>query len=126
MHIHEYQAKQIFKGIGIPVLGGGMASSTDGAAEVARKLEADRWVVKAALTAISAGEIKLSSGRSCGINLSGQTLGDESFLAFVVDALDQDHRNPGPKPAGRDRSQAAAWSNRPAADHVLRSQRRRK
>ena len=49
----------------------------------------DRWVVKAALTAISAGEIKLSTGRSCGINLSGQTLGDENFLGFVVDALDR-------------------------------------
>ena len=54
----------------------------------------DRWVVKAALTAIAAGEIKLSSGRSCGINLSGQTLGDESFLGFVVDALDRSGVSP--------------------------------
>jgi len=49
----------------------------------------DRWVVKAALTAIAGGEIKLTSGRSCAINLSGQTLGDESFLGFVVEALDR-------------------------------------
>ncbi len=49
----------------------------------------DRWVVRAALTAISSGELKISSGRSCAINLSGQTLGDESFLGFVVDALDR-------------------------------------
>lgn len=49
----------------------------------------DRWVVKAALTAIGGGEIKLTSGRSCAINLSGQTLGDESFLGFVVEALDR-------------------------------------
>ena len=49
----------------------------------------DRWVVKATLTAIAGGEIKLSSGRNCGINLSGQTLGDESFLGFVVDGLDR-------------------------------------
>ena len=48
----------------------------------------DRWVVNATLTAISGGEIKLASHRSCGINISGQTLGDESFLGFVVDALD--------------------------------------
>ncbi len=48
----------------------------------------DRWVVQAALTAISGGEIKLTSGRSCALNLSGQTLGDESFLGFVVEALD--------------------------------------
>ena len=49
----------------------------------------DRWVVRAALTAISSGELKITSGRSCAINLSGQTLGDESFLGFVVDALDR-------------------------------------
>jgi len=48
----------------------------------------DRWVVNAALTAVSSGEIKITSGRSCAINLSGQTLGDESFLGFVVEALD--------------------------------------
>jgi EAL domain-containing protein (putative c-di-GMP-specific phosphodiesterase class I) len=48
----------------------------------------DRWVVNAALTAIQSGEIKLASHRSCAINISGQTLGDESFLGFVVDALD--------------------------------------
>ncbi len=49
----------------------------------------DRWVVAATLTALSSGEIKLSSGRSCAINLSGQTLGDESFLGFVVESLDR-------------------------------------
>ena len=49
----------------------------------------DRWVINASLMAISGGEIKIASGRSCAINLSGQTLGDESFLGFVVDALDR-------------------------------------
>lgn len=49
----------------------------------------DRWVVNATLTAITAGEIKIPSKRSCAINLSGQTLGDEGFLGFVVDALDR-------------------------------------
>ena len=49
----------------------------------------DRWVVNATLTAIASGEIKLASHRSCAINISGQTLGDESFLGFVVDALDR-------------------------------------
>lgn len=48
----------------------------------------DRWVVNATLTAISSGEIKLAGNRSCAINLSGQTLADEAFLGFVVDALD--------------------------------------
>ncbi len=49
----------------------------------------DRWVINAALTAIAGGEIKLPAHRSCAINLSSQTLGDESFLGFVVDALDR-------------------------------------
>jgi diguanylate cyclase (GGDEF)-like protein/PAS domain S-box-containing protein len=48
----------------------------------------DRWVINAALAAVASGEIKLPSHRSCAINLSSQTLGDESFLDFVVDALD--------------------------------------
>ena len=48
----------------------------------------DRWVVNATLSAINAGEIKLAGKRSCTINISGQTLGDEGFLGFVVEALD--------------------------------------
>lgn len=51
--------------------------------------EIDRWVINAALAAIANGKIRLSSGRSCAINLSGQTLGDESFLGFVVESLDR-------------------------------------
>lgn len=49
----------------------------------------DRWVVSATLAAISAGEIKLPEKRSCTINLSTQTLGDEGFLGFVVESLDR-------------------------------------
>jgi diguanylate cyclase (GGDEF)-like protein/PAS domain S-box-containing protein len=48
----------------------------------------DRWVVNATLAAINSGEIKLASQRSCAINISSQTLGDEGFLGFVVEALD--------------------------------------
>ena len=48
----------------------------------------DRWVVQAALTALASGALRLPDNRSCGINLSGQTLGDDDFLEFVVDALD--------------------------------------
>jgi len=49
----------------------------------------DRWVINAALAAISGSEIKLPAHRSCAINLSSQTIGDEAFLGFVVDALDR-------------------------------------
>jgi len=48
----------------------------------------DRWVVQAALTAIASGAPQLPNGRTCSINLSAQTLGDEDFLEFVVDVLD--------------------------------------
>jgi diguanylate cyclase (GGDEF)-like protein/PAS domain S-box-containing protein len=56
--------------------------------------EIDRWVVGASLTAISSGDIKLGGKRSCAINLSGQTLADEAFLGFVVDALDRSGVSP--------------------------------
>jgi len=48
----------------------------------------DRWVVQAALTAIASGAPHLPNGRTCSINLSAQTIGDEDFLEFVVDVLD--------------------------------------
>jgi diguanylate cyclase (GGDEF)-like protein/PAS domain S-box-containing protein len=49
----------------------------------------DRWVVNATLSALSGGELKLAGQRSCAINLSGQTIADEGFLGFVVEALDR-------------------------------------
>lgn len=48
----------------------------------------DRWVVQAALSAMAGGALHVPDGRTCNINLSGQTLGDEGFLEFVVDVLD--------------------------------------
>lgn len=48
----------------------------------------DRWVVQATATALASGALRLPDNRSCGINLSGQTLGDDDFLEFVVDTLD--------------------------------------
>ncbi|MEO8467485.1 MAG: EAL domain-containing protein [Gammaproteobacteria bacterium] len=48
----------------------------------------DRWVVRASLTALAGGAPHLPVGRTCNINLSAQTLGDDDFLEFVVDVLD--------------------------------------
>ena len=48
----------------------------------------DRWVLRHALAMLASGAPKLPSDRSCSVNLSGQTLLDDSFLEFVVDALD--------------------------------------
>ncbi len=49
----------------------------------------DRWVVRTTLGAIGQGTIRLPEGRSCTINLSGQSLGEDDFLEFVVECLDQ-------------------------------------
>jgi diguanylate cyclase (GGDEF)-like protein/PAS domain S-box-containing protein len=49
----------------------------------------DRWVVQTSLAALGRGAVRLASGRSLCINLSGQTLGDAGFLEFVVDCLDR-------------------------------------
>jgi diguanylate cyclase (GGDEF)-like protein/PAS domain S-box-containing protein len=51
--------------------------------------DVDRWVVQAALTALSRGAIRVPPERSIAINLSGQTLGDPLFLEYVVDVLDR-------------------------------------
>jgi diguanylate cyclase (GGDEF)-like protein/PAS domain S-box-containing protein len=69
----------------------------------------DRWVINASLAAISSGEIKLPAHRSCAINLSSQTLGDEAFLDFVVDALD--HSGVAPSSICFEVTEAAILSN---------------
>ncbi|MGH8239906.1 MAG: EAL domain-containing protein, partial [Steroidobacteraceae bacterium] len=51
--------------------------------------DVDRWVVQASLTALGRGGIRLPPNRSLAINLSGQTLGDPTFLEYVVDVLDR-------------------------------------
>jgi EAL domain-containing protein (putative c-di-GMP-specific phosphodiesterase class I) len=48
----------------------------------------DRWVVRSTLAAMAGGMPNVPSGRTCNINLSAQTLGDDDFLEFVVDVLD--------------------------------------
>jgi EAL domain-containing protein (putative c-di-GMP-specific phosphodiesterase class I) len=48
----------------------------------------DRWVVRAALSSIASDTPHLPEGRSCSINLSGQTLADEEFLEYIVELLD--------------------------------------
>ena len=55
----------------------------------------DRWVVQAVLSALGRGGMRLPSGRSVAINISGQTLGDAEFLEFVVDCFDHTGANPG-------------------------------
>ncbi len=47
MDIHEYQAKEILSGFGVPVPRGGLAYSPEQAAYRAREIGGDTWVVKA-------------------------------------------------------------------------------
>ena len=75
----------------------------------------DRWVVQTALAAIANGTPHLPEGRTCSINLSGQTLADEDFLEFVVDLLD--HTGVSPSKLCFEISEAAVVGN---LDHARR------
>ena len=64
MNIHEYQAKEILKNYGISVPPGGVARTPEEAEQIARKLECERFVVKAQIHAGGrgkAGGIKLAN-----------------------------------------------------------------
>jgi succinyl-CoA synthetase beta subunit len=56
MHLHEYQAKQLFSEYGIPVPAGGVLESVDGAARLADSLGGSAWVVKAQVHAGGRGK----------------------------------------------------------------------
>ena len=47
MDIHEYQAKELLAGFGVPIPRGGLAYSPEQATYRAREIGGDRWVVKA-------------------------------------------------------------------------------
>ena len=56
MNLHEYQSKELFSDVGIPVLKGMVAVSPNQARNVARKLQGDQWVVKAQVHAGGRGK----------------------------------------------------------------------
>jgi len=63
MNLHEYQSKQLFARYGIPIPRGHVAASPGEAAEAARRLGGDIWVVKAQVHAGGrgkAGGVKLA------------------------------------------------------------------
>ena len=75
----------------------------------------DRWVVRAALTHLASDMPHLPEGRSCSINLSGQTLADDEFLEYVVDLLD--HTGVDPAKICFEVSETAVMNN---IDHARR------
>ncbi len=54
----------------------------------------DRWVVQTTLASLASGGIRLPDQRSVAINISGQTMAEDSFLDFVVEALDHSGVDP--------------------------------
>lgn len=56
MNFHEYQAKELFAQFGLPVPAGIVAGSPDAAAEAAKTLGGDQWVVKAQIHAGGRGK----------------------------------------------------------------------
>jgi succinyl-CoA synthetase beta subunit len=56
MNIHEYQAKQLFRSVGIAVPNGDIANSPAHARQVAEQLGGERWVVKAQIHAGARGK----------------------------------------------------------------------
>ncbi len=56
MHLHEYQAKQLFAEYGVPVPDGRMVESMQNAAAAAEALGGERWVVKAQVHAGGRGK----------------------------------------------------------------------
>lgn len=56
MNIHEYQAKDVLKSYGVPVLNNGTAETVEEAVEVAERLGGPVWVVKAQIHAGGRGQ----------------------------------------------------------------------
>ena len=81
MNIHEYQAKELLAGFGVPIPRGGVAYSAEQAVYRAAEVGGDRWVVKAQVHAGArgkAGGIKVCSSdaevRQAAKDLLGRTL----------------------------------------------------
>ena len=56
MNIHEYQAKELLKKFGVPVLAGGVAYTAEEAAKVASGLSSPVFVVKSQIHAGGRGK----------------------------------------------------------------------
>ena len=76
MHLHEYQAKRLFKSYGIPVPDGAVIDSAGAAAGVAASLGGEAWVVKAQ---VHAG----GRGKGGGVRL----VEDPGVLGQIVDDM---------------------------------------
>lgn len=96
MNIHEYQAKEIFRTFGIPVLRGKLAHTADEAVKAAKDLGGPVWVVKAQIHAGGRGkgggvklaksvdEVKTLASQIIGMNLITPQTGPEGKRVHKV------------------------------------------
>lgn len=92
MNIHEYQAKEVLKRVGIPLLKGEPANTPEEAVKAAQKIGGNVWVVKAQVHAGGRGkgggikvaksldEVKTLSSKILGMNLVTPQTGPEGKL----------------------------------------------
>ena len=82
MDIHEYQAKEILAGFGVPVPRGGLAYSPEQAAYRAREIGGSKWVVKAQVH--TGGRGKAGGVKLCGNEHEVYDAADEMFGKRLV------------------------------------------
>ena len=78
MKIHEYQAKKLFKKYGIPIPDGDVASTVDGAKQIANKLSGFPVVLKAQIHAGGRGKgggVKLATSMDEAVQFADQIIG---------------------------------------------------
>ncbi len=69
MNFHEYQAKELFAEYGIPVPPGKPARTAEEAAEIARQMGGEHWVVKAQIHAGGRGKGTFKNGFKGGVHV---------------------------------------------------------
>ena len=107
MNFHEYQAKALFADYGIPVPAGRIATTIDQAAEAARAIGGEQWVVKAQIHAGGRGkaggvklcrtvdDVKAAAGKMLGTTMvtyqsAGRALPVDTVLISEANDIDQE------------------------------------
>ena len=107
MNFHEYQAKALFTEYGIPVPAGRIATTIDQAAEAARAIGGEQWVVKAQIHAGGRGKaggvklvrdidgVKDAAGKMLGTRMvtyqsAGRALPVDTVLISEANDIDQE------------------------------------
>jgi len=91
MNLHEYQAKQIFASYGMPVPNNQVIGLVDDVTDALKKLDSDRWVVKAQVHAGGrgkAGGVRLVDSEAEAIEAVSEMLGSH-LVTYQTDARGQ-------------------------------------